>query len=623
MSQKIVRIVDRPPEGGSGRLHALKSFWRATLIVGSAFLLLASSVVAQDSPRIDPGTPPPLPGGESEGWDVLSIPGLPAGAVLGDVWAAPNGVVYVWAKYPPRLMPNTLEDPVEGERLPNPPNEPSQIWSSNLYRFDGTQWSITLRTPGETAVALMGYGNTDLFASTTSQAGEARLYHMSGGSWVREELPGYYLGRVHTMLGEPNNLYFKIDRVILRHDGTRLTPFFELPGDESAECGMVDIGGGSLVVMSGDCHFLYDNGAWACVKAGFDFGHVENAWGMRDANGQLQMYAIGDDGDDSGIKLWKYNESDPNRHDGIWVPVLLDPMSGHTPDIGSGYHLWGAAGNDVYATGVVSGEGHMLRFNGASWNQLAPPNSLGTVHGVWGTPNGVVWFSTEAGQLVRYQRANSAPDVAAARPSIDRLWPANRQFMAVDLLGVTDAEGDPFTLTIDRVLSDENPVTPDVVGNCPDARIVGSRVMLRAEHNPGGDGRTYVIEFTATDRLGLSSAGHMHVCAPHFETTPCDVDPATFDVMGPCAVPRTQRKPIEVDDRNGALRVRYELDAPGLVHLGLYDVAGRLRGTIEEGARAAGVHETSWDLGALDAGVYFVKLRSHGPVVTKRVVVLH
>jgi len=623
MSTKPSRIVDRPPQGGSCRPVVLSSLWRAFLVMGSAFVLLASPVAAQDYPRIDPGTPPPVEGGLAEGWEVLSIPGLPAGAVLGDVWATPSGIVYVWAKYPQRVPVNSNDDTGEGEKLPNPPGEPTVPWSSNLYRFDGTRWAATLRTPGEMGGALKGWGENDLFASTTSEQGEAKLYHLNNGVWNQEVLPGHYYGRLHTLVGEPNDLYFKIDRVILRHDGVSVSRMFELPPNESAEKGMVDLGSDGLFVMSGDCHYLYDNGVWACVEAGFDFGHVEDAWGMRDTNGRLHMYAIGEDFDHSGFKVWQYDENDPAIHDGIWVPVLQDPMSGHVPDLGGGFHLWGGAGNDVYATGVVQGEGHMMRFDGRAWHQLASPQSFGAIHGVWGTGGGAVWFSTEAGQVVRYARSNTAPDVAFAVPSIARLWPANGQFTAVDILGVVDPEGDQFTLTIDRVLSDEDPVTPNVAGNCPDARIAGSRVMLRAEHKDNGDGRTYVIEFTATDQYGLSSRGHVHVCAPHFESTPCDVDAATFDATGPCAPPTTGRRPFDTGDNNGALRVHYELETAGPVHLGIYDVAGRLRGVIEEGPRAAGVHEKNWDLSGLDAGVYFVKLRTAGPAFTSRVVVLH
>ena len=621
MSRQNLSLVERPPQASPHSGDVRKS-WRASLILGSALLLLAGSVFAQDSPRIDPGSPPPIATGTAEGWQIFDIPGLPEGAMLGDVWVSPSGVVYVWAKYPPSVRANTIEDPVEGERLPNPPGT-SKSWSSNLYRYDGMQWSVTLRTIGEVGVALLGSGDTDLFASTISEQGEARLYHWSGGVWSQEVLPGHFRGERHTLVGVPDDLFFRVDRTLLRHDGMHVQSVIELPFDTTPMRGMVYLNDDCLFAMTSNGHYLYHNGMWQEVPAGFDFSHVEDAWGMRDADGRLHMYASGDDGDDSGIKVWKYNENDPSIHDGVWVPVLLDPMSGHTPGIGSGLHLWGAAGNDVYATGVVSGEGHMMRFNGTSWTQLNAPRTFGTVHGVWGTASGVVWFSTEAGQLVRYQRGNDVPDVSAAIPSVTRLWPDDGRFVAVDVLGVRDPDGDPFTLTIDRVLSDENPVNVDVMGFCPDARIAGTRVMLRAEHAPGGDGRTYVIEFTATDRLGMSSTGHVHVCAPHYLSTPCDVDAAVYDAEGPCAVPGTGRRPFDADDRNGALQVRYELEQAGPVHLGIYDVAGRLRGTIEEGERAAGVHETSWNLSALDAGVYFVKLRRGDMAQTKRVVVLH
>jgi hypothetical protein len=65
-------------------------------------------------------------------------------------------------------------------------------------------------------------------------------------------------------------------------------------------------------------------------------------------------------------------------------------------------HVWGTAGNDVYATGVVAGEGHMMKFDGTTWRHLAPPAVLGIVHGVWGAGDGFVWFSAESGQVIRY-----------------------------------------------------------------------------------------------------------------------------------------------------------------------------------------------------------------------------
>ena len=64
------------------------------------FLLstLAAGVLAQENgrPRIDPGGPPQIPGGPGSeaGWQVITIPSLPAMARLGDIWARALHEIY-------------------------------------------------------------------------------------------------------------------------------------------------------------------------------------------------------------------------------------------------------------------------------------------------------------------------------------------------------------------------------------------------------------------------------------------------------------------------------------------------------------------------------------------------
>jgi hypothetical protein len=586
--------------------------------------LLISSAFAQESspPRTDPGTSPESNGGTSGGWEILQIPGLPANATLGDVWASADGHVYVWARYPSRegTQPAGLEEPGEGERLPNPGGN-SKSWSSTLYRFDGTLWTVALRASGESGVAVLGTDCHHLFASTIGAQGEANLYSFDGTRWTREVMPELVLGRLHTLVGVPGDLYFRVDRKILHHDGARLEKIFELPVEETPTRGMVYLGADGLFVMDADCHWLYDMGTWREVAAGFAFADVEDAWGMRDVNGRLQMYALGANAPDNGLQLWRFDEANAVSHAGTWTPVFSDPSGVGAAGAGSGLHLWGAAGNDVYATGVVEGLGHMLRFDGTAWVHLAPPIDLATVHGVWGTPQGVVWFSVESGSLVRYQRTNRAPDLSAAGPSVDRLWPDDRQLVRVDVRGIVDPDGDAVTIAIDRVMQDEDPISAFLPITCPDAVLSGDHAFVRAEHAPNGDGRTYVIEYTATDRLGVSSRGQVEVCAPHYATTACTPDPGTYDATAMCPTPEPERDPpLDADAMRGALRVHYQLDQPGRIHLGVYDIAGRLRGTIAEGVQERGDHETTWDLGNLESGVYFVKLRAHGPALVRRVI---
>jgi hypothetical protein len=625
MSPLNVLLRDPPPDRVASRHRPRIAWAHQASIIGAALVLalaLAATTQAQP-PRIDPGEPPQT-GGTGEGWQFLTIPGLPANGVLGDVWASPNGDVYVWAKYPQASagMVSPADEPPDGEKLPNPPGGGPTLWSSALYRFDGMRWTTVLSTPGQVANALLGGANGEVFATTIGQMGEAHVYHFNGVSWTQEVLPDRYLGRLHTLAGVPGDMFLKIDRVILHHEGVRFVREFEMPASEAPVRGLVYLNALHLYAMCPDGHFLLDTATWTACRETTPFSVVEDAWGMREDNGQLQMYAVGSKEGENGMRVWRFKETDPVTHAGDWITVVAEPEPGW-PNIGHGTHVWGGAANDVYAAGVVAGAGRMMRFDGAAWAQLVSPRPLGVVHGLSGTANGVVWFSTESGQLVRYVRPNSPPDVAAAAPSVDRLWPPDSRMVPVNIHGVVDAEGDAFTLTIDNVRQDEDAINAGTHAYCPDAMLSGGQLFLRAEHQDNGDGRTYDIQFTATDRLGATRTGHVFVCAPHFITTPCDVDVATFDSFGPCAAPIAARPSLLTELQGGALHVRFDLAEAAPIHLAVYDIMGRLRGTIEDGIQAPGTHEATWALSTLTPGLYFVKLRTPNAAFTTRVVVPH
>lgn len=111
---------------------------------------------------------------------------------------------------------------------------------------------------------------------------------------------------------------------------------------------------------------------------------------------------------------------------------------------------------------------------------------------------------------------NLPPDVSSATPSQDRLFPPNGKFEEIDIEGVVDPDGDDVTITIDSIQQDE-PVDLSGDGStCPDAGGVGTpTAMLRAERAGGGDGRVYVIAFTASDGRGGTASGSVTVCVPH------------------------------------------------------------------------------------------------------------
>jgi hypothetical protein len=112
-------------------------------------------------------------------------------------------------------------------------------------------------------------------------------------------------------------------------------------------------------------------------------------------------------------------------------------------------------------------------------------------------------------------RPNHPPVCATAQPSVGVLWPANHKLVAVRIVGVTDPDGDPLTITVTRVTQDE-PVTSGGDGDTtPDAVIRGAEVALRAERSGRGNGRVYGVNFTANDGRGGTCSGAVLVCVPH------------------------------------------------------------------------------------------------------------
>jgi hypothetical protein len=108
---------------------------------------------------------------------------------------------------------------------------------------------------------------------------------------------------------------------------------------------------------------------------------------------------------------------------------------------------------------------------------------------------------------------NEPPDCTNAAPSIATIWPPNKKFVSVNVVGVTDPDGDPVTITIDAIFQDE----PVGSGNsAPDGNGIGtSTAHVRAERLGSGDGRVYHIAYTADDGNGGTCVGVVKVCVPH------------------------------------------------------------------------------------------------------------
>lgn len=124
---------------------------------------------------------------------------------------------------------------------------------------------------------------------------------------------------------------------------------------------------------------------------------------------------------------------------------------------------------------------------------------------------------------------NRDPSCAEARPTVAEIWPPNHKFVAVGILGVTDAEGDALTITVTGIRQDE-PVNTHGDGNtAPDGKGVGTATAhVRAERSGTkkvpGDGRVYHVAFSATDGHGGSCSDTVKVSVPHDQRGDAAVD---------------------------------------------------------------------------------------------------
>jgi hypothetical protein len=130
-------------------------------------------------------------------------------------------------------------------------------------------------------------------------------------------------------------------------------------------------------------------------------------------------------------------------------------------------------------------------------------------------------YSNDTGDLMFeiFYTTNNPPDVTNALPSVETIWNPNNKLVDVNILGVTDPDGDPVTITINSITSDETTGTIEGAGgnvHAPDAIInADGSFQLRAERSGLGDGRVYIISFTADDGKGGVTTGSVTVGVPH------------------------------------------------------------------------------------------------------------
>jgi hypothetical protein len=112
----------------------------------------------------------------------------------------------------------------------------------------------------------------------------------------------------------------------------------------------------------------------------------------------------------------------------------------------------------------------------------------------------------------------SPPDCTGAKLSITNIWPPDNRLWPASVIGVTDADGDPITITITSIFQDEpvgtGPQSPDGFG------VGTATAQLRAERDGKGDGRVYHVGFSASEGRGGVCSAVVRVGVVENQSTP-------------------------------------------------------------------------------------------------------
>lgn len=199
--------------------------------------------------------------------------------------------------------------------------------------------------------------------------------------------------------------------------------------------------------------------------------------------------------------------------------------------------------------------GHALadtwEWDGTSWTDLllaGPPPLDGHTMAFDGGRGRVVLLTNGASPIVPSDtwelvapHDNRDPDCSNAFLSETSCWPPNHKFRRVDVLGVSDPDGDPIQITIEGITQDE-PVSDNAgSGNtCPDGVLVDvnadgnpETAGLRCERMGKGNGRVYRVRYRATDGQGGACVGSLSFCVPHDQGngSACSDEGQAFDSM--------------------------------------------------------------------------------------------
>lgn len=201
-------------------------------------------------------------------------------------------------------------------------------------------------------------------------------------------------------------------------------------------------------------------------------------------------------------------EVQPPSGPAVTLVVTLDNLQEPDPQTDPPSAQW-----DFSATYTPTEVGTYTYVKTAGWTSSAEPP--------WNEP----MYRSASGSF-EVIVCNQPPDCSEAYADLDCLWPPNNKMVPVSILGVTDPDGDPVTIVITGITSDEATATEKGAAgpkHAPDADGVGTdTASVRAERSGKGNGRVYEISFSASDGEGGECIGSVTVCVPHDQSGECE-----------------------------------------------------------------------------------------------------
>lgn len=143
----------------------------------------------------------------------------------------------------------------------------------------------------------------------------------------------------------------------------------------------------------------------------------------------------------------------------------------------------------------------------------------------------------------------NTPPICSAAYTIADLWPPNHRKVYITPLGIVDPEGQPVTVIFTSILQDEPTNSPGQGNTLQDGGIEanGTKAWVRSERTGSGDGRVYLLGFTATDAAGANCTGTIRVDVPHDQSgAPAVLSPGRWNSLTGALV--VAPPPVAVND---------------------------------------------------------------------------